>query len=124
MTTSAQWKAQQAAREARRAPTVTIGVTAEELQFIIAGLGLESARLIKFLHGSHGKRLQAEGRRTLLLRQGACDDLKSRLMDIARRGGKAVRARAVGSGFSTWRVSEAAREAGAEVVDPTEEQTP
>ena len=110
MTTSAQWKEQQALRDARRAPTVTIGVTAEELGVIVAALGLESARLIKFLHGSHGRRLQDGGRRTVLLRQGACDDLRARLLDVARRGGKAVRGRAVGSGFSTWRQSTAARE--------------
>ncbi len=110
MTTSAQWKAQQASREARRAPTIDIGVTAEELRVIIAALGLESARLIRFLNGSHGRRLRDDGRRAILLRQGACDDLRARLLDTARRGGKAARVGTVGAAFRTWRKSEGAQQ--------------
>lgn len=120
MTTSAQWKEQQARRDARRAPTVTIGVTAEELGVIVAALGLESARMISFINSAHGRRRGESGRRMLLLRQGACDDLRARLLDVARRGGASARERQVGGAFRTWKKSAAAREQ----VETEGERTP
>jgi hypothetical protein len=123
MTASAQFKAQQAKIAARASTRMAICVTVEELHAVIAGLGLESARLIKFLHGSHGRRMQDEGRRNVYLRQGLCDDLRARLQDLERRGrgSAAARDHRVGGAFGEWRVGVARERAKA---DAGEGQSP